>query len=260
MNQRQKEWFAKHGRKESPEPDMYEYENSKEWLRRANMYEEWRRERRARRVVKIAVAILLGFGAFATIVSHDKGTTSTTSESTPRVPESATASVEPDSTKKLVPHDPLIVEMSADVSFKTGTPVITGSTNLPNGTILVVTLRDAPPECIPECIRYEALEKVTVQDGQFSTSPQFGENRKLPHIPLLLGIVNYFGQPKDVEESIGLRGEAFRGPYAFVYTIRTGIPGGGRIPLEDLRSGRATFRDVETFAYIGLYYEKKVYW
>lgn len=122
---------------------------------------------------------------------------------------------EPKRETALAEPSAIVVEMSVAVTT-TNPPVITGSTNLPDGTKLMVHLLGDPPACVPRCgIEYESA---TVQSGRFTTSLKGS-------LPLISGsytidIVMAGVQPKAVQSVIGKFGEHLRGPY--VVTLEGG--------------------------------------
>ena len=70
---------------------------------------------------------------------------------------------------EMIVQDPnaITIEMSVAVT-PTNPPVIMGSTNLPDGTKLMVMLVGDPPACIPRCGLFYA--PATVQNGRFTSS------------------------------------------------------------------------------------------
>ena len=59
------------------------------------------------------------------------------------------------------------VEFNVPNSFES--PIIQGSTNLPDGTQIIVSLRTPAPACIPHCLMWQA--DFVVKRGRFVAGP-----------------------------------------------------------------------------------------
>jgi hypothetical protein len=108
----------------------------------------------------------------------------------------------------------LSVEMSAEITSD-NPPLIKGSTNLPDGTELIVHLLDDPPRCDLECgLEYK---NVTVENGRFSAFPK--DQSVLNPGVHTIDIVTPFAdrQPPQVQAIIGSKGQNLRGPLIEVF-------------------------------------------
>ena len=98
------------------------------------------------------------------------------------------------------------VKLSFEVeNISTGKPKIVGQTNLPDGTDLMIYLRDRA--------NYNAGQVVKVQGGTF-TSPEFSMRTNPLTKNLYIATVTMqtpSSQPPDVQERIGKQGENLRG-------------------------------------------------
>ena len=108
----------------------------------------------------------------------------------------------------------IVVQMSA-AATAANPPEIAGSTNLPDGTILSISLLGDPPACTPRC--GNAYPSATVEHGRFSASP-LKDAHQLFSGSYTIDIVmpSASSQPKNVQAVIGRSGERLRGPYVVV--------------------------------------------
>jgi uncharacterized protein len=142
----------------------------------------------------------------------------------------------------------ITVEMSI-AATPTNPPVIMGTTNLPDETILSVHLLGDPPACVPDCgLEYNAA---TVQNGRFTTT------LKGPH-PLISDAytidIAVAGSPQSqsVQSVIGKLGEHLRGPYVVMFG-----PHGEYVPVEFPRNTPPS--DSEQIVGLMIHYTQKIY-
>jgi hypothetical protein len=107
-----------------------------------------------------------------------------------------------------------VVQVEAQVEGDTSKPVISGKTNLPKGTKLIITVER-------KAISYKAQSPITVRDDGAFRSEAF----TLKGAPLSPGNYEFevlmpvsAGQPEDVRALIGLRGENISGPLVKPWT------------------------------------------
>ena len=105
----------------------------------------------------------------------------------------------------------IVVNMTVGVT-SANPPVIMGTTNLPDGTILHIFLKGDLPACVPRC---GFMHNTTVENGRFTIGSELTGAEKL--IPDSYTIeVNASGgnhQPHNVQSVIGKSGEHLRGSY-----------------------------------------------
>lgn len=108
----------------------------------------------------------------------------------------------------------IVVQISA-AATAANPPEITGSTNLPDGTILSISLLGDPPACTPRC--GNTYPSATVEHGRFSASP-LKDAESLFSGSYTIDIVTPTArvQPGNVQAVIGKSGERLRGPYVVV--------------------------------------------
>src|SRR5262249_47788942 len=95
------------------------------------------------------------------------------------------------------------IEMSV-AATPTNPPTITGTTNLPNGSLLMVSLLADRP-CAPNCY---AQAKTTVQNGRFTVPFSI-----IMMGPYTIDVLTPSLQPTSVQAVIGRSGEHLGGPY-----------------------------------------------
>ncbi|MGA3242386.1 MAG: hypothetical protein ABSG03_39575 [Bryobacteraceae bacterium] len=122
----------------------------------------------------------------------------------------------------------LAVEMSVSVTSE-NPPVITGTTNLPNGTVLSVFMFGEPPACVPHCGIGPA--DTIVQDGRFTIGTKLTGTEKLLTALYTIDVTMMSHGQSDptVKSAIGLNGANLRGSY--VAALGDG-PGVGYIPIK----------------------------
>ena len=129
---------------------------------------------------------------------------------------------------------PFVVEMALDVS-STNPPEITGTTNLPDGTALSVTLIGDMPACYGHC---GFMANATVKNGHFAIGAELTRNDKL--IPdsytIHVGTPTASVEPESVQRVIGDSGQNLRGPY-----VVTMGANGERIPVRFPRNSAPTY-------------------
>jgi hypothetical protein len=106
------------------------------------------------------------------------------------------------------PGQPFIPVFTTSVVRGAPNPIVSGTTNLPDGALLQITLQGLPPECIPRCIYLTS--SATVVGGKF-TSESFG-NLEPGAYRLFVGTGFASGQPKRVQDVIGQHSENVVGP------------------------------------------------
>lgn len=87
-------------------------------------------------------------------------------------------------------------------------PIIEGTTNLPDGTGLIVSLQTPVPACRPNCRMWES--KSIVKNGQFIAGP-FGVDPGIYTLEITTSMAEL--ESGEVRAIIGARGENLRGPY-----------------------------------------------
>ena len=140
--------------------------------------------------------------------------------------ESAAASAKEDDPNSLT------VKMSV-TSTSTNPPVITGATNLPNGTILSVFMFGEQPACMIHCL-FGSVD-ATVEDGHFEIGAKLTGTKKLLTNTYKVDVTMMSHQQSDpfVKSVLGPNGENLRGSY--VVASGSG-PGATYIPIEFPRS------------------------
>ncbi len=121
-------------------------------------------------------------------------------------------------------HDLLIAAIS--ISIASEYPLIfAGATNLPDGTLLALTLRGEQPKCIPHCGLSPHF--ATVEGGKFEVDlssaleQQWGTKQLASNFySVEVTTVAANGQSPKVQAIIGRGGEYLRGPY--VRTLKNG--------------------------------------
>lgn len=142
----------------------------------------------------------------------------------------------------------ITVEMSV-AATPTNPPVIVGSTNLPDGTILTVYLLGDPPACVPRCgLEYNTA---TVQNGRFTSSlrgpsPLISDSYTVDIVTPMAHI-----QPDTVQSVIGKFGERLRG----AYVVR--LQGGKYVSVRFPRNAAAS--DDERLFGLSIRYTQKIY-
>jgi TPR repeat protein len=141
----------------------------------------------------------------------------------------------------------ITIEMSV-AATPTNPPVIMGSTNLPDGTILSVYLLGDPPACVPDCgLQYNSP---TVQSGRFSATLQ--GPRPLISDSYTIDIAMAASlQSQSVQSVIGKLGEHLRGPY-----VTTFGPSGQYLPVTFPRDNPS---DSEKIVGYTIHYTQKIY-
>ena len=108
------------------------------------------------------------------------------------------------------------IVMSADVEIEVSISetseqqiIIAGDTNLPSGTIILVSLRN-------EVLGFEFTDKLSVDQGRFITSPM-GTKSRLVDGKYLVEVTMPlpFVQPEEVQKIVGLYGEHLTGTHAY---------------------------------------------
>jgi hypothetical protein len=121
----------------------------------------------------------------------------------------------------------LTIEMSVTATHE-NPPVITGSTNLPNGTVLSVFMFGEPPACVPHCGIGPA--DTVVQNGRFTIGTKLTGTEKLlaAFYKIDVTMMSHGQSDPTVRSAIGPNGENLRGSY--VAALGDG-PGVGYIPV-----------------------------
>jgi uncharacterized protein YecT (DUF1311 family) len=112
----------------------------------------------------------------------------------------------------------ITVDMSVTAT-PTNPPVIMGTTNLPEGTVLGIVLRGDLPACVPRC-GFQGF--TTVQNGRFTIGSElFGDEALLADsYTVEVVTVGAFKQSQNVQSVIGKSGEHLYGSY--VVTLDAG--------------------------------------
>lgn len=141
----------------------------------------------------------------------------------------------------------LTVEMSFSAD-SANPPVISGSTNLPDGTQLTMLLTGQLPACAPRCgWEYDIS---TVQGGRFTARPK-GSTPLMPGsytIDVATPMASI--QPENVRRIIGENGEQLRGPYVVT------LEGGKYVPVTFPRGPRSS--EGERFVGLMIRYTEKI--
>jgi len=104
------------------------------------------------------------------------------------------------------------INVTFDIPSRFPEPIVTGRTNLPDGTELLITIQrpftsQKPPPCVPICM---AQSKAVVRNGQFH-SERFGIGLGTFMLDITTGAGS--SQPPDIRAIIGDRSENLTGPY-----------------------------------------------
>jgi hypothetical protein len=121
----------------------------------------------------------------------------------------------------------LAVEMSVTATSE-NPPVVKGTTNLPNGTVLSIFLFGEPPACVPHCGIGPA--DTVVLNGRFTIGTKLTGTEKLlaAFYKIDVTMMSHGQSDPTVKSAIGPNGENLRGSY--VAALGDG-PGVGYIPI-----------------------------
>jgi hypothetical protein len=138
----------------------------------------------------------------------------------------------------------LAVEMSVTASSE-NPPVITGTTNLPSGTILSVMMVGEAPGCVPRCGIGPA--DTVVENGRFTIGTKLTGTEKLlaAFYKIDVTMMSHGQSDSAVKSIIGPKGENLRGPYVVALADK---PGGAYVPVKLPR----TSPPFESERYLGL--------
>ena len=181
---------------------------------------------------------------------------------------------------RMPPPKPFIVTIDTHISGN-AFPVVQGITNLPNGTVLWVTLLPPYPECFltvryclgatPEGDKEPLFSggRVTVNAGKFSVGPGwtkawprsdgepgFRSGRYILEVHLF-EMAGRDHQPPNVRAVIGARGEYMRGPLVGACCFGFGLPGRAG-NLADAQQYMNNTRPIEEYFGPNVYYARYV--